>query len=187
MAEDPPPLWQAIVTLVLVVLMFVVLALERFPSDFVMLFTLILFLPLGILTPKEAAAGFGNDAMLTVMALLIVTASLVSTGGLELIKRLVYGLVRNDGSKSSYDIIVAVVLSAVGVLSAFCANTPLVSIFIPFMRRTWPRASTSRRPSSCCRSRTRPSSAARARSSARPPTSTRSAWRKRPIRSSRWA
>jgi di/tricarboxylate transporter len=127
------PLWQAVVTLVIIVGMFVVLALERLPSDFVMLFSLILFLPLGILTPKEVGAGFGNDSMLTVMSLLIVTSALVSTGGLELVKRLVYTLVKGTDRRSLH-LVNAVVLTFVGLLSAFIANTPLVAMFIPFMQ-----------------------------------------------------
>jgi len=133
MADEEAPLWQAIVTIVLVVLMFIVLAMERFPSDFVMLFFSILFLPLGILTPKEVTAGFGNDSMLTVMALLIVTQSLVATGGLELMKRIFYSLAKSD-NPNAYHIIVASTLYFVGFIGFFIANTPLVAMFIPFMQ-----------------------------------------------------
>ena len=51
---DPAPLWETIVTLVLIVLMFIVLAVDKFPPDFVMYFTVVILTACGIISMKDA-------------------------------------------------------------------------------------------------------------------------------------
>ena len=50
------PGWEAIFTLVLVVVMFIVLAFDRFPPDFVMYFMVMLLTVSGVISLKEALA-----------------------------------------------------------------------------------------------------------------------------------
>lgn len=54
------PLWQSIVTLLLMTLMLVAMAREWAPPDMVMMGVLVLFIPLGIVSVREAFEGFSN-------------------------------------------------------------------------------------------------------------------------------
>lgn len=56
MAAEEPALWEAIVTLILVGIMFVVLAIDKLPPDFVMFFTVVLLIPTGIISLRESLA-----------------------------------------------------------------------------------------------------------------------------------
>lgn len=68
----PEVQWQGWTTLSLVGCMLVALVAELAPPYMVMMGTLIIFLPLGILTVEDAFHGFADEAMLAVGVLFIV-------------------------------------------------------------------------------------------------------------------
>ncbi|MGF0536510.1 SLC13 family permease [Agrobacterium sp. ES01] len=80
------------------------------------------------LGPGELLAGFGNPALATVVALLIVGQGLFATDALELPAR-AFGKLGASGPKLA----VAIILCVTGAISAFLNNTPVVVIFIPIL------------------------------------------------------
>ncbi len=82
----------------------------------------------GILTPKEAVAGFANPAVLTVGAMFLLSRGLIRTGAVGIITELV--LKFSKGNKLYAFILILV---TVAFASAFINNTPVVVLFIPIV------------------------------------------------------
>jgi di/tricarboxylate transporter len=80
------------------------------------------------ISANELLAGFGNPALITIMALLVVGQGLFQTGALEgLTKALIIGYER----RPRFTLILAFLF--VFVTSAFVNNTPIVIMFLPLM------------------------------------------------------
>jgi di/tricarboxylate transporter len=97
------------------------------PPDLVFLLGTTLLALVGIITPKEAFAGFANEGMLTVAVLFVVAAGLEQTGVLAYVGQQILG-----GAKTVNGAIAR--LSGVIVSSsAFLNNTPIVAMFMPIV------------------------------------------------------
>ena len=130
-SKAPPPLWQAIVSLVLIVAMFIVLATEAFDADCVMLGTLVVFMCLGFLPVSNAMVGFSNSGMLTVLSLMAASAGLESSGALSYLR---YAMEFGGSRYMSVHFVLLRVCVIGGAVSAFLNNTPVVAFFIPIMK-----------------------------------------------------
>ena len=84
----------------------------------------------GLLTPTQALAGFGNPAVITVVAMFVVSAALERSGALMPIER---WLARFDDRGPSVQILLLALV--VGPLSAVISNTAVVAMFIPVVER----------------------------------------------------
>ena len=84
----------------------------------------------GLLTPAQAVAGFGNPAVITVVAMFVLSAGLERCGALAPIET---WLARFDGGGASLQILLLAVV--VGPLSAVVSNTAVVAMFIPVVER----------------------------------------------------
>ncbi len=116
---------EAWMTLGVVFALFVALVKNIGPPDLLFMGATSLFALLGVITPKEAFAGFSNAGMLTVAVLFVVVAALRETGVLDFIGHHVLGRARSEK---------AVLLRLSGVIlpmSAFLNNTPIVAMFVP--------------------------------------------------------
>jgi di/tricarboxylate transporter len=82
----------------------------------------------GTLDAERLLAGFGNPALITVLALLVVGEALIRTGALDSLAVLVSH--PRLGRLGSF----VLVLTGVAALSAFLNNTPVVVIFIPILQ-----------------------------------------------------
>lgn len=80
----------------------------------------------GVLTPGEAVAGFGSPALITLMGLFAISAGLFRSGGLDRLR----ALIGSDAVRSPRRMI-AVMVAAVGPVSAFVPNTPIVASLLP--------------------------------------------------------
>jgi len=83
---------------------------------------------LGILTPGQAAEGFGNEGMLTVAVLFVVAAGIESTGAMDWVVRRVLGR-----PKSTLGAQMRMMLP-VAAMSAFLNNTPVVAMMLPIVQ-----------------------------------------------------
>ncbi|HEX5080166.1 MAG TPA: SLC13 family permease, partial [Geminicoccaceae bacterium] len=81
------------------------------------------------LTTDDVLHGFASPALIAVSALLVVGQTMVATGALEGIARLLIRL-----SRGSFERALVLTLGYVTASSAFLNNTPIVVIFIPIMR-----------------------------------------------------
>lgn len=125
----------AIVVLVVVVLVLLLLALTRLAADAVLVggLTLLLVAPvpvdggwrIGVLSTREALAGFSNTGLATVGVLFVVVTGLRETGAIDWIARAVLGR-----PKRLRPAMVRLILPVWG-MSAFLNNTPVVAMMIP--------------------------------------------------------
>lgn len=99
---------------------------EWLPIDLVALSSLALLLLFGLVTPEEAAAGFGNEAVVTVMMIFILSDGLVRSG---LVTKMAHRLAGISGRTPWPGALL--VLSVAGVLSAFINNVAALTIFMP--------------------------------------------------------
>lgn len=118
--------WHAWFTLGVVVFIFAGLAKEIAP-DVLLLGGAIVLALAGIITPKEAFAGFANEGVITVGALFVVAAALRETGALERIGKVLLGRAKTERS------VLARMSVIVTTTSAFMNNTPVVAMLLPIL------------------------------------------------------
>src|SRR5271166_592430 len=82
---------QAWITLVLLVMMFAVLAWDKFPAWLVFIATVTAMMTLKLASPQEMVKGFSNIGVLTVAALFPVAAGMYSTGAISLLSHRLIG------------------------------------------------------------------------------------------------
>lgn len=85
-----------------------------------------LLIAFGVLKPSEAMEGFGSPALITLMGLFALSAGLFRSGGLDRLR----ALLGSDAVRSPKRMI-ALMVAAVGPVSAFVPNTPIVASLLP--------------------------------------------------------
>ena len=85
-----------------------------------------LLVALRVLSPGEAMEGFGSPALITLMGLFALSAGLFRSGGLDRLR----ALIGSDAVRSPKRMI-ALMVAAVGPVSAFVPNTPIVASLLP--------------------------------------------------------
>ena len=115
-------------TLGVVVAALVCFIAEWLPVDITALCVAVILIVLGLVTPDEGIAGFGNSATITVMAMFILSAGITRTGVVQIFRDL---LLRWGGKSITRQILVMGLL--VGPISGFINNTAVVAIFLPII------------------------------------------------------
>jgi di/tricarboxylate transporter len=100
--------------------------------DLVLTGAMTLLLLAGIISPAQAAEGFGNQGMLTVGILFVVAAGVESTGAMDWVVRRVLGRPRGVPSAQLR------MMTPVAAMSAFLNNTPVVAMMLPIVQ-DWAR------------------------------------------------
>jgi di/tricarboxylate transporter len=126
--------WEAIFTLCVAVGALVIMATDRASPDKTLLGALAVLLLSGVLTTKQALAGFANEGLATIAVLFIVAAAVRRTGALAAASARVLGR-----PKSVLAAQLRLMIPVAG-LSAFVNNTPLVAMLLPEVR-DWARRS----------------------------------------------
>ncbi len=122
--------WAAWLTLGVVATMVATLILTNLATDAVFLSAVTVLLVTGVITPKEAFSGFGNEGLITVGVLCVVAAALEETGGIHW---LVQNVLRRPRSLRHA---LWRTMAPTAIFSAFLNNTPLVAMMIPAIS-TW--------------------------------------------------
>jgi di/tricarboxylate transporter len=124
--------WEAWFTLGVVVLIIFALARSLAGPDVIMLGGLTLLMTVGAITgstllpnPATAVRGFGNDGLITVGVLYVVTMGLTQTGALAM------AVLPLMGRPTSVPNAQLRLMIPVATLSAFLNNTPVVAMFMP--------------------------------------------------------
>jgi len=99
---------------------------EWVSADVVALGVLLSLTLSGILTPREAFAGFGSDTFMMILCLFILTSSLLRTGVVDLAGR---AILRRGGNDP--DRLLLVIMGGTAFLSAFISNTAATAFFLP--------------------------------------------------------
>ncbi len=115
--------------LVLGVVVFATLlmAAEKLGPDLVMVGALCVLVVAGVLTPREAMAGFAEPATVTVGVLFVVARAVQETGVLHQLGTFLFGRTRTHRS-ALFRLVVPT-----AALSAFLNNTPIVAMFVPMV------------------------------------------------------
>ena len=99
---------------------------ERIRVDIVALMVLVSLALTGLITPTEALSGYANLAVITVWAVLILSAGLARTGVAGLIGR---PMLRLSGGSDAR--LIATIMLTVGVLSGFMNDIGVTALMLP--------------------------------------------------------
>ncbi|MFV0444879.1 MAG: SLC13 family permease [Planctomycetaceae bacterium] len=113
-----------VVTLIVLVALVVMLAIDKWPAELCMLSALLALVCCGVVSMEDALKGFSNAAMLTIAALFVVGAGLQSTGAVEYLSRWLLG-------RPSEKTPLLRLIGPIAGLSSFMNNTPLVAFMLP--------------------------------------------------------
>ena len=120
--------WQAWASILLMLVSVVTMARGLAGPDLALTGAMTCLLLLGILTPGQAAEGFGNEGMLTVAILFVVAAGIESTGAMDWVVRRVLGRPKTTVSAQVR------MMTPVAAMSAFLNNTPVVAMMLPIVQ-----------------------------------------------------
>ena len=118
--------WQIVFLLALVVVMAYLFLTAKLPVDLTAFLGLVVLILGGYVGPTEAFSGFASPAVITMLAIFVISASLLYTGIADIVAGKVYALV---GGKEIPLIITLMLVS--GVLSAFMNNIAATAVLMP--------------------------------------------------------
>jgi di/tricarboxylate transporter len=117
---------QIAIVLSLLVVALILFSLERIPIEVVSILLVMALVITNTLTASEAFAGFGNDIVITIAGLFILTGGLAKTGIIDLIGRRLH---RTAGDSEFR--IVALIMFAAALCAAVMKNTTTTAMFLP--------------------------------------------------------
>ncbi len=85
---------------------------------------------LGLIEPLEAFSGLASNAVIAVIAVMVLGEGLVQTGAMQLLTRPILNLAGQEEQK-----LTAVISASAGVFSAFVQNIGVIALFLPVVRR----------------------------------------------------
>jgi di/tricarboxylate transporter len=114
------------ITLILLLVAVVLFATEKIPVDVVGILLVIGLILTGVLTAQEGLAGFGDDIIITIGGLFILTGGLVKTGLVDLMGRKLYRIAGDNEF-----ILTMVIMLAAAALAAVLKNTTTTAMLLP--------------------------------------------------------
>ena len=114
------------IVLALLLVALVLFGLERIPIEIVAILLVMALVLTNTLTPAEAFAGFGNDIVITIAGLFILTGGLAKTGVVDLVGRRLH---RTAGDSELR--IAALIMFAAAFSAAIMKNTTTTAMFLP--------------------------------------------------------
>ncbi len=117
---------QIAIVLALLVVALVLFSTERIPIEVVSILLVMALVLTGTLTASEAFAGFGNDIVITIAGLFILTGGLARTGVIDLVGRRLH----RTAGESEFRI-VALIMFAAAFCAAVMKNTTTTAMFLP--------------------------------------------------------
>jgi di/tricarboxylate transporter len=99
---------------------------ERLRVDVVAMLVLVALVLTGLITVEEAFSGFASPAVIVVWAVFIISAGLTHSGVADLIARQVLRIAGHSQFR-----LVALIMVAVGLMSAFMSNVGAAAILLP--------------------------------------------------------
>ncbi|MGB9673192.1 MAG: SLC13 family permease, partial [Anaerolineales bacterium] len=117
---------QHLLMLIIVVGAVILFSLEIFSIDIIALGVLLSLILSGLLPLESAFAGFGNETIIIIVGLLILTASLIRNGAIELISR---KILSHTNSNSNH--LLPLLMALVSFTSSFISNTAATALFVP--------------------------------------------------------
>ncbi|NNE68091.1 MAG: SLC13 family permease [Pyrinomonadaceae bacterium] len=115
--------------LIVLALLFVALVLfatEKLPVDVVGIVLVVALVLTGVLTAQEGVAGFGDDIIVTIAGLFVLTGGLVKTGLVDLIGRRLYRVAGNNEL-----LLTGLIMIVAAISAAVLKNTTTTAMFLP--------------------------------------------------------
>ena len=121
---------QILLTITVIIGALVLFVVEWLPIDITAILVTVVLMILGLVSPEEGIAGFGNSATITVMAMFILSYGITRTGIIQIVRD---WLVRLGGENSTQQIFVMGII--IGPITAFINNTAVVAVFLPIIEQ----------------------------------------------------
>lgn len=117
---------QIAIVLILLVVALVLFGTERIPIEIVALLLVIALVVTNTLSASEAFAGFGNDIVITIAGLFILTGGLAKTGVVDVVGRRLHQTAGNSEFR-----IVGLIMFTAALCAAVMKNTTTTAMFLP--------------------------------------------------------
>ena len=114
------------IVLGLLLVALVLFSTERIPIEVVAILLVMALVLTNTLTPAEAFAGFGNDIVITIAGLFILTGGLAKTGVIDLVGRRLHRAAGDSEFR-----IAALIMFAAALCAAVMKNTTTTAMFLP--------------------------------------------------------
>ena len=114
------------ITLILLLVALVLFGTEKLPVDVVGLILVIGLVVTGVLTVNEGVAGFGDNIIVTIAGLFVLTGGLIKTGLVDLIGRRLYRIAGNNEF-----LLTALIMSVAAISASVLKNTTTTAMFVP--------------------------------------------------------
>ncbi len=114
------------ITLLLLVVAVVLFATEKIPVDVVGILLVIGLIMTQVLTVQEGLSGFGDNIIITIGGLFVLTGGLVKTGIVDLIGRRLYRVAGNNEF-----LLTALIMIVAAACAAVLKNTTTTAMFVP--------------------------------------------------------
>jgi len=115
-----------LIVLVLLFIALVLFAIERIPIEIVSILLVMALVITNTLTVTEAFAGFGNDIVITIAGLFILTGGLAKTGVVDVVGRRLHRIAGDSEFR-----ITALIMMAAALSAAVMKNTTTTAMFLP--------------------------------------------------------
>ena len=117
---------ETILTLTILILTVVLLALDRLRIDLVGMLCMLALAWTGVLSPLDALSGFSSNAVIAMMAVMVLGRGVARTGMMD---RFAQAVLRLAGDRQGR--LIALVSAAVGLLSGIIQNVGAAALFLP--------------------------------------------------------
>ena len=114
------------ITLILLLVAIVLFATEKIPVDIVGILLVIGLVITGVLTIDEGVSGFGDNIIVTIGGLFVLTGGLIKTGIVDLIGRRLYRI----AGKNEF-LLTALIMTVAAISASVLKNTTTTAMFVP--------------------------------------------------------
>src|ERR687893_1317320 len=114
------------IVLILLLVALILFSTERIPIDIVTILLVIALVLTGTLDVKEAFAGFGNDIVITIAGLFVLTGGLVKTGVVDVVGRRLHHIAGGDAFR-----LASLVMFVAAACASVMKNTTTTAMFVP--------------------------------------------------------
>ena len=119
---------DAAITLVTLSLFIVGIISGRVPVDVALMTAMVVLIVTNVVLPGQALEGFSNPAIFIIACFYIVSAAIRESGALH------WWVMKLLGDNKSLSIFLPRLMAPVAAISSVMSNTPVVAMFIPFLR-----------------------------------------------------
>lgn len=114
------------ITLILLLVALVLFGTEKIPVDVVGILLVIGLVLTGVLTVNESLSGFGDNVIITIAGLFVLTGGLIKTGLVDLIGRRLYKIAGNNEF-----FLTALIMAVAAIAASVLKNTTTTAMFLP--------------------------------------------------------